>query len=38
MAASETLTSSAEFSEDGRQFGFIEGTSPSFLLAAGCSG
>jgi hypothetical protein len=35
-AAGVTINS-AEFSKDGRQFVFIEGTSPGFLLATGCS-
>jgi hypothetical protein len=35
--AGATLINSAEFSKDGRQFVFIEGTSPGFLLAVGCS-
>ena len=35
--AGATLVSSAEFSKDGRQYVFVEGTSPGFLLAIGCS-
>jgi hypothetical protein len=35
--AGATLINSAEFSRDGRQFVFVEGTSPGFLLALGCS-
>ena len=35
--AGAELINSAEFSKDGRQFVYIAGTSPGFMLAVGCS-
>ena len=34
--AGAELINSAEFSKDGRQFVYIAGTSPGYMLAAGC--